>query len=787
MTEFTEKYKILKEIGYGTEGIIYEALDLKKNTKVAVKQLCLFDENQVEKVMKEIELVQSLNHENIIKYYDFMKHINIDPFTDDEQIEIYIIMEICDFTLEYLIQQKRQNLEIIDTILLKSLTSQICSALKEIHSLNIIHRDVKPQNILLMKKDDELIVKLSDFGLSVNSDEKLDEDFGGTPLYLAPEIHLNITEKVDVYSFGVMIYEIMTLRRPEQLLSDITNIKLHQQLIKKLLDGYNPFFVEIVQMSISTSYSKRSTSKSIFNFIKRMGSTLEPGPIISEENYKILLDLDAEDALEELKGDTERIKDFMKDIVKRTSLSEIKSTSNVDLNSKITPISSPITPQLKRFHSLTENSFELDCDEVIENAKKQTKLIKNRGIFYSYPLSFIGYEFVSWLQQEYKIEIRKKALEFAKKLHKIGYITGNSHYNDDNQYYQFGKKFSVVIIGGGFSGVDLARNLDKSLYDVTLITKNQDFINQPTIPAFIGDMDLNKIKSPFKNFLKGVTLINEEVVSVTEKTITLSNLKEITNFEFLVIATGSYYDLASLNIQKDCKPTVVSGLSIDNFVDHESKFIDAEKILVVGSGPIGVEILGALVAKYPDKKFATISLHDKYLNRACPDAHEYIMKHFQKLNVDVHLNTKVTEIGKTIKTSKNEIQADVVVACIGFQPNSKLIKIPEIIDERGYIKVNKNMQVEGFENIFAIGDVVNVVEEKLAQNAEKHAQIVLQNIPKVITGEKLVDYILAPRSMLLSLGPNNTLFIQGNSVLFEGFLMSLIKSIVIYKTIQHYK
>ena len=140
MTEFTEKYKILKEIGAGTEGIIYEALDLKNDRKVAVKQLNLFNENQVEKVLKEIELVQSLNHENIIKYYEYLKHINIDPFTSDEEIEIYIIMELCDFTLDFLIQQKRQNLEIFDTVLLKSLTIQICSALKEIHNLNIIHR-----------------------------------------------------------------------------------------------------------------------------------------------------------------------------------------------------------------------------------------------------------------------------------------------------------------------------------------------------------------------------------------------------------------------------------------------------------------------------------------------------------------------------------------------------------------------------------------------------------------------------------------------------------------------
>jgi len=216
----------------------------------------------------------------------------------------------------------------------------------------------------------------------------------------------------------------------------------------------------------------------------------------------------------------------------------------------------------------------------------------------------------------------------------------------------------------------------------------------------------------------------------------------------MVIGTGSIYDMNSLNIKKDCKLTVISGISIDSYVENQSKIIDAEKIVVIGSGPIGVEVLGALVGKYPDKKFATISLHDKYLHRACPAAHEFIIKHFEKLNVDIHLNTKVKEIGKTIKTSKNDIEADLVVACIGFQPNSKLIKIPGVLDEQGYVKVNKFLQVEGYENIFAIGDVSNINEEKLAQNSEKHAGIVLQNISKVITGEKLIEYITASRPMV---------------------------------------
>jgi hypothetical protein len=106
---------------------------------------------------------------------------------------------------------------------------------------------------------------------------------------------------------------------------------------------------------------------------------------------------------------------------------------------------------------------------------------------------------VNWISQEYNIKDRKKSIEIARSLHKEGLIVGNSSFNDDNQYYQFGKKFHVIIVGGGFAGVHLARSLDLKLFEVTLITKKTEFENIPTIPSFISDLDVKQIRSPYKN------------------------------------------------------------------------------------------------------------------------------------------------------------------------------------------------------------------------------------------------------------------------------------------------
>jgi NADH dehydrogenase FAD-containing subunit len=99
-------------------------------------------------------------------------------------------------------------------------------------------------------------------------------------------------------------------------------------------------------------------------------------------------------------------------------------------------------------------------------------------------------------------------------------IIGNSNFNDDNQYYQFGKKFHVVIVGGGFAGVHLARNLDLKLFEVTLITKKTDFENIPTIPSFISDLDVTQIRSPYKNVCERCVLtisFSKESILFTKK------------------------------------------------------------------------------------------------------------------------------------------------------------------------------------------------------------------------------------------------------------------------------
>jgi hypothetical protein len=116
-----------------------------------------------------------------------------------------------------------------------------------------------------------------------------------------------------------------------------------------------------------------------------MGGTLtSDGPIISEEDFKKHLNLNSDDLLDELKEDTHIIRDLMKDIEKSRFLDEsMKTNSENDLL-----IASKKEVPMKRYHSLPTNSESYNLEEIIQKAKKCKKLISNRGIFFSYPLSF---------------------------------------------------------------------------------------------------------------------------------------------------------------------------------------------------------------------------------------------------------------------------------------------------------------------------------------------------------------------------------------------------------------
>ena len=115
---------------------------------------------------------------------------------------------------------------------------------------------------------------------------------------------------------------------------------------------------------------------------------------------------------------------------------------------------------------------------------------------------------------------------------------------------------------------------------------------------------------------------------------------------------------------------------------------------------------------------------------------------------------------------------------------------PHWLDNDGYLRVNEHFQVEGEQRVFACGDMAGgLFEEKLAQSAQRHAAIVVQNIKKIGKGQdSLKSYQKAQvTTMLVSVGPKNAMLVTNKQVIMQGSVASKLKDFVEYKTLRDYK
>ncbi len=200
------RYEIREIIGVGGMAVVYKAYDCIEDRIVAVKILkeeFISNEEFITRFKNESKAIAVLNHPNIVKVYDV-------SFGDLIQ---YIVMEYVDgITLKQYIE-RQQSLRWKDAVYL---TIQVLRALQHAHDKGIVHRDVKPQNIMLLSDG---TIKVTDFGIArfARSEHKTMTDKAiGSVHYISPEqARGELTdEKADIYSVGVMLYEMLTGQLP---------------------------------------------------------------------------------------------------------------------------------------------------------------------------------------------------------------------------------------------------------------------------------------------------------------------------------------------------------------------------------------------------------------------------------------------------------------------------------------------------------------------------------------------------------------------------------------------
>ncbi|KAN0015247.1 hypothetical protein ACTFIU_001573 [Dictyostelium citrinum] len=365
-----------------------------------------------------------------------------------------------------------------------------------------------------------------------------------------------------------------------------------------------------------------------------------------------------------------------------------------------------------------------------------------------------------------------------------------------------GEKKRVLIVGCGFGGSQVAKLLDSN-FDVTVVERKQTFFNSiASIRAIVEPEIAKKIYIPYDKLLKNGKFIFGTVIEISPTLVKLEDGQELT-FDYLVIATGSN-SLAPFKAPLE----KVTGNEIFNYYKEISEQIkQAKNILIVGGGSVGCEVVGEIVDKYPieneelAKKITIVHSGSKLVSpKTNSKFNDSINNSMKKRNVEIIYNDRI-EIPDDVKqcfinqTSPNfqvstktyttkkglSIEADFVIWTVGIKLNNESYQsnFSNEINEFGQIKVNQSCQVQGYDNIFAIGDITDFDELKTTYNAISHGSIVAKVIKQLSNGKnvnQLAKHKSPPPIIGLSLGPKDGIIQINSNLNFGSFISRIIKS-----------
>ena len=352
----------------------------------------------------------------------------------------------------------------------------------------------------------------------------------------------------------------------------------------------------------------------------------------------------------------------------------------------------------------------------------------------------------------------------------------------------------VIIIGGGFAGIALAKKLKNKPVQVVLLDKHNYHTFQPLLyQVATGGLEAGSIAYPIrkvihehKDFYFRLCHVNE---IDTKNNKIIADIGEL-SFDYLVIATGSktnYFGNKEIERNSIAMKTIPQSLNIRSLIleNFEQALLTNDvsernaliNFVLVGGGPTGVELAGALAEMknailqkdYPDLDVSKMQINlvqsgDRILNTMSEKSSESAEKYLKNLGVNVLKNVRVTSYdGRTISTNTDLIletatliwTAGVQGAMVNGLPASSLVEKVE------RIKVNEFNQVLGFENIFALGDIASMTTSEypqghpqVAQPAIQQGKLLGENLGKLLKKEKMKPFDYNDKGSMATIGRN---------------------------------
>ncbi|MEC7772741.1 MAG: NAD(P)/FAD-dependent oxidoreductase [Bacteroidota bacterium] len=352
----------------------------------------------------------------------------------------------------------------------------------------------------------------------------------------------------------------------------------------------------------------------------------------------------------------------------------------------------------------------------------------------------------------------------------------------------------IVIVGGGFGGIALAKKLGKKEAQVVLLDKHNYHNFQPLLyQVSTGGLEPDSIAYPIRKVLQGYPNFYFRLAQVQEvKTDTKrikTNIGEIF-YDYLVIAAGSetnFFGNKGIATKGMAMKTIPQSLNLRSLIleNFEQALLTDDlherdalmNFVIVGGGPTGVELAGALAEMkkgilpkdYPDldTRRAQINLvqsGDRILPAMSEKASEKAESFLEELGVNVWKNIRVTDYdGKKVSTNTNTMfQAETLVWAAGVKAvEIKGLDSEEFLCRGKRLRVNEFHQVAGLEDVFAIGDVAQMETEEFSHGHPMMAQPAIQqgknlgdNLVRLMEGKSMKPFVYKDKGSMATVGRN---------------------------------
>jgi NADH:ubiquinone reductase (H+-translocating) len=368
----------------------------------------------------------------------------------------------------------------------------------------------------------------------------------------------------------------------------------------------------------------------------------------------------------------------------------------------------------------------------------------------------------------------------------------------------------VVIVGGGFAGISIAKHLLKEKLQVVLLDRHNYHTFQPLLyQVSTSGLEPDSIAYPLRKITRrskdGYFRLAEVTRITPEENKLETSIGEIA-YDYLVLATGSrtnFFGNKSIEEHGMWMKTIPQALNIRSLIleNLEQAVItgDPEKrkillnFVVAGAGPTGVELCGAIAEvrnhivprDFRDLDPAEMEIHlveglDRVLPPMSAKASRAAEKFLKELGVKIHLNTMVQEYdGEVVTTNKNDLTfhtATFIWAAGVSGAPVKGLNASALVEKAGRYEVNVFNQVKGYENIFAIGDIALMQTKDypkghpmVAQPAIQQGKHLAKNLKRILRGEKMLPFKYNDKGTMATVGRNKAVVDLGK-MKFGGFL-----------------